>query len=81
MSCTLGGCPGSQCQYSENYPALTNLFKRVLVVPDHNLGPGQAEEPDDGVHVAEPEVPERTETVFRAHTGVETQSFLQRNVS
>lgn len=36
-----------------------DLLKRVLVIPDHDLGPDQEQEVDEGVHVAEVEVAKR----------------------
>ena len=36
-----------------------DLLKRVLVIPDHDLGSDQKQEVDEGVHVAEMEVAKR----------------------
>ena len=51
------------------------LFKRILIVPDHDLGSHEPQEVDESVHMAQPDVSERT--VFGILTDIEMERILE----
>ena len=55
-----------------------DLLEWVLVISDHDLGPHKTKELDEGVHVAQPDMPEWT--VLGAHlvSDVEMERVLEK---
>ena len=54
------------------------LFKRILIVPDHDLGSHEPQEVDESVHMAQPDVSERTVLGSHILTDVEMERVLDR---
>ena len=52
------------------------LLKWILVVPDHDFGSVESQELDEGVHVAQSDVPERTVLGTDLVSDIEMQGLL-----
>ena len=52
------------------------LLKWILVVPDHDFGSDESQELDEGVHVAQSDVPERTVLGTDLVSDIEMQGLL-----
>ena len=52
------------------------LLKWILVVPDHDFSSDESQELDEGVHVAQSDVPERTVLGADLVSNIEMQGLL-----
>ena len=57
------------------------LFEWILVIPDHYLGPDEAQELDEGVNMAQPDVSERTVLGIDILAQVEMERVLEKRGS